>query len=292
MSRELILYCDESDSSGRHFGNFYGGALVESIHQQEVIARLVSTQQRLNLLGEIKWQKITEPYAQKYIEFISTVFELIREGKIKIRIMFTQNYFSAHRLTEKQREEGFFLLYYQFIKHAFGLRYAGRSQEKTGVRIYFDKLPDTAEKCAAFKGFVTGLSHNSDFRRAGVQIRQEQMAEVDSKEHVILQGLDVVLGAMQFRLNDKHKEKPEGSRTRGKRTIAKERVYKHILSEICKTYDGKRFNIGISTGMPGGMPDLWLNPYRHWLFKPTDGAIRPEFSKSAARKAKSPAITT
>jgi hypothetical protein len=40
MSRELILYCDESDSSGRHFANFYGGALVESAHQQEAIARL------------------------------------------------------------------------------------------------------------------------------------------------------------------------------------------------------------------------------------------------------------
>nr|WP_315169369.1 hypothetical protein [uncultured Limnohabitans sp.] len=62
----------------------------------------------------------------------------------------------------------------------------------------------------AFKGFVTGLNQNSEWRRAGISIRQDQLAEIDSKEHDILQALDLVLGAMQFRLNDKHKEKPEG----------------------------------------------------------------------------------
>ena len=37
---------------------------------------------------------------------------------------------------------------------------------------------------------------------------------------------------MAFRLNDKHKIKPPGQRTRGKRTIAKERLYKHISQRI------------------------------------------------------------
>ncbi|MFN7692922.1 MAG: DUF3800 domain-containing protein [Burkholderiales bacterium] len=280
MSRELILYCDESDISGRHFGNFYGGALVESVHQQEVIARLQAKKTELNLLGEVKWQKITEAYAQKYMDLTSEVFALVGEGKLKLRIMFTQNYFSAHRLTESQRENGFFLLYYQFIKHTFGLRFAGKPDAPApSVRIYFDKLPDTDEKCAAFKGYVTGLNHSAELRRAGVQLRADQLAEIDSKEHVILQALDIVLGAMQFRLNDKHKEIPAGATRRGKRTVAKERVYKHILAQICALYDGKRFNIGISTGRPNGMQDLWAQPYRHWLFKPADGAIRPEFAK-------------
>jgi hypothetical protein len=285
MSRELIIYCDESDSSGKHFSNFYGGALVESMHLDDVLSRLASKKASLNLHGEVKWQKITEPYAQKYIDLATEVFDLVREGKLKLRIMFTQNYFSAHRLTTEQRENGFFLLYYQFIKHAFGLKFAAQpGLPHTGVRIYFDKLPDTAEKCLAFKGFVSGLNQNSEWRRAGVFIRQDQLAEIDSKEHDILQALDLVLGAMQFRLNDKHKEKPEGSHRRGKRTIAKERVYKHILEQICLTYGGKAFNIGTNTGKPNGMQHLWSDPYRHWLFKPSDGAIRPEFSKKRKEK--------
>lgn len=289
MARELVLYCDESDSAGKHFGNFYGGALVESSHLAEVIERLEACKTKLNLLSEVKWQKITEPYAQKYIELASEIFGLVREGKLKLRIMFTQNYFSAYRLTSEQRENGFFLLYYQFIKHAFGLKHGGLPDfQAAGVRIYFDKLPDTAEKCAAFKGYVTGLSKSVDFRRAGIVIRQDQLAEIDSKEHVVLQALDLVLGSMQFRLNDKHKEKPEGSNRRGKRTIAKERVYKHVLTEIRETYGGKAFNVGTNTGRPQGMQSLWVDPYRHWLFKPSDGAIRPEFAKNSTKNKKAP----
>lgn len=280
MARELVIYCDESDISGRHFANFYGGALVESRHLEEVIARLEGSKQALNFLGEVKWQKITENYAQKYIDFVSEIFALMGEGKLKLRIMFTQNYFSAHRLTREQRENGFFLLYYQFVKHAFGLRFAGIAGQTTGVRIYFDKLPDTAEKCAAFKGYVSGLSKNHGFRQAGVTIRQDQIAEVDSKEHVVLQALDIVLGAMQFRLNDKHREKPEGARTRGKRTLAKERVYKHINACIRQLYGGKQFNIGVSTGRPDPRgTHEWADPHRHWLFIPRDAVVKPEFAK-------------
>jgi hypothetical protein len=282
MARELILYCDESDASGRHFANFYGGAVVESRHLAEVIARLSARKETLHFHGEVKWQKITENYAQKYMEFVDETFALMTEGKLKLRVMFTQNYFSAHRLTSEQRENGFFLLYYQFVKHAFGFRYAGTPGRATSVRIYFDKLPDTAEKCASFKGFVSGLSKWKSFRDAGMVIRQDQIAEVDSKDHVVLQALDVVLGAMQFRLNDKHLEKPEGSRVRGKRTIAKERVYKHINGCIRALYGGKQFNIGTSTGRPEAAA-AWQNPYRHWLFKPKDGAVRPEFAKVRKR---------
>ncbi len=41
-----------------------------------------------------------------------------------------------------------------------------------------------------------------------------------------------------------HKEIPEGRHTRGKRTIAKELVYRHILARIKAIYSG--FNIGVS----------------------------------------------
>jgi hypothetical protein len=285
MTRELILYCDESDSSGRHYGNFYGGALVESKHLAEVIHRLESSKIRLHFFGEVKWQKITENYAEKYIEFATELFALMSEGKLKLRIMFTQNYFAATRLTPEQRENEFFILYFQFVKNAFGLRFAGVPGQQTGVRIYFDKLPDTAEKCAAFKGFVSGLNKNQGFRSAGVSIRQDQIAEVDSKDHVVVQALDVVLGAMQFRLNDKHLEKPEGSRVRGKRTLAKLRVYKHINRSIRALFGGKQFNIGTSTGRPDGTAaHEWVDPYRHWLFRSQNAVTRPEFSKVRNRR--------
>ena len=85
-------------------------------------------------------------------------------------------------------------------------------------------------------------------------------------------------------MNDKHLEKPEGSRVRGKRTIAKERVYKHINACIRALYGGKQFNIGVSTGRPGPAgTHEWQDPHRHWLFKPKDAVVKPEFAKERNR---------
>lgn len=277
MARELIIYCDESDQSGKHYANFYGGLLVESLHLQEAEDRIRAVREALYLRDEVKWQKISHAYAGKYIALMDELFDLVVEGKIKIRIMCTQNYFSAARLTSEQRENGFFMLYYQFIKHGFGLSHAGVAGTTTRLRLLFDQLPDTLEKRQAFKGYLGGLDRWQAFRRAGIQLSSEMIGEVDSRDHQLLQCVDVVLGAMQFRLNDKHLEKPAGSRIRGKRTRAKERVYRHILQRIRAIRPG--FNIGISTGDDGSKVNRWRHPYRHWIFRSENAVVRPEFGK-------------
>ena len=77
----------------------------------------------------------------------------------------------------------------------------------------------------------------------------------------------VVMGAIQFRLNNHHTEIPDGKHRRGKRTIAKEKLYKTILSEICTIHPN--FNIGTSTGSRGYQNPHWESPYEHWLFEPS-----------------------
>lgn len=75
---------------------------------------------------------------------------------------------------------------------------------------------------------------------------------------------------MAWRLNDGHKKKPGGAYQRGKRTIAKEKLYKHILILIHKFYTN--FNIGINMdSFP--VENRWLKPYRHWKFTPRDFTI-------------------
>ena len=274
---QLIIYCDESDIAGKHFGNFYGGLLIDAHRQSIVEQRIKACCSSLRLNDEIKWQKISTAYAEKYIALMDELFDIVAEGDIKLRIMFTQNYFAPRRLSPEQGEQGFFILYYQFIKHAFGLRYAGADGQRASVRLMFDQLPDTLEKRARFKAYLAALDRSPEFRHSGISLNASDIAEVDSKQHVLLQCIDVVLGAMQFRLNDKHREKPSGARLRGKRTIAKEKVYKHILSRIRQLYPN--FNPGRPTSVRGEMSNLWRDPYRHWLFVPKDAQVRPEFAK-------------
>jgi hypothetical protein len=268
LAIEYVIYADESVGRAAFYSNFYGGALVRSPDVQSVAQALRTVKSDLNLHSEVKWGKVTGNYVVKYQDLMSVFFNLMNEDRIKVRVMFTKNSLEPVGLSAYQWEHRYFLLYYQFIKHAFGLQHAVESDglDSVRLRVYLDQLPDTKEKAAQFKGYLHGLERNPDFKRARVLIPQDQITEVRSHEHEVMQCLDIVIGAMQFRLNDLHKRKIPGTSRRGKRTIAKEKLYKHICREIRRLYPG--FNVGVSTGIPRGPADRWRHPYRHWLFVP------------------------
>lgn len=267
--RQYVLYCDESAKSGAHYSNFYGGVLLDASDRQAVELALLSKKQELNLFGELKWTKVTENYLDKYIEFIELFFDFVESSKIKVRIMFTHNYHRARGLSEQQLEDRYFILYYQLIKHAFGLCYCNPSGvDEVGVSVLLDDLPDTKEKVEIFRHHISNISTTDLFRGRKILFPYHDVAPVKSHEHNILQGLDIVLGSIQFRLNDQHLAKPEGQSRRGRRTIAKEKLYKHISGRIRRIYPN--FNIGNSTGHGGDLASRWLHPYRHWLFVPSE----------------------
>jgi hypothetical protein len=264
--KQYVLYCDESVASGAFYSNFYGGVLISGSQVHAVSHRLQSVKLAHNLLGEVKWQKVTDNYLNKYIALMDAFFDEITAQRMKVRIMFRQNARKAAGLTPLQVEQSFFILYYQFIKHAFGFAVMPAHARPVQLRVYFDQFPDTGEQVARFKGYILGLNASRAFQRSRLAIAPEDLAEVRSHDHTPLQCLDVVLGAMAFRLNDLHKAVPEGQRRRGKRTIAKERLYRHILARIRALHPN--FNIGITTG--GGPDAGWGAPYRHWAFLPAD----------------------
>jgi Protein of unknown function (DUF3800) len=260
-----IIYCDESDGRGRYYSDFYGGALIQADLRESLEEVLNSSKGKST--GEMKWTAIGPHNEADYIDFVDTIFELMKEGFLKLRIMFTQNINQIEKGTYV-KEERFFKLYYQFVKHAFGLRYSNPSSLKNiDVILYLDDVPDTKEKFSKFKDYMSSLSDFPVLKAARVRIRRDDIAEINSKNHIILQAVDVILGSIQFRLNDKHKEIQPGNRKRGKRTRAKERVYKHINRRIRELYPN--FNIGGSTGQSDGPHVRWTHPYRHWCFVPT-----------------------
>lgn len=265
---EYILYCDESSEKGSKYSDFFGGCIVSSKDYHEVSTALELTKKRLNLNGEVKWTKLTENYLDKYIELMTEFFGFIKSGKVKVRIMFRRNDDVPSDMAIRAADDKYFKLYYQFIKHAFGLKYIRSKNEPVYIRIYLDQLPDKKEKCAKFKRYLMDIPEINDFAESCIIIREGDVAEVRSHDHVILQCLDVVLGSMYFRLNHLHKAIPSGESKRGKRTVAKETLYKHIHWHISEIFPN--FNIGESTGTRGySYPNhKWEQPYRHWKFVP------------------------
>jgi hypothetical protein len=266
-----VIYCDESEEKGKFFSNFYGGALLREADRQAMEAELNTVKAERNLKGEAKWTKIGEYNEAAYIALVDKAFEFMAAGLLKVRIMFTQN---INQVQHLEYEEGaaYFKLYYQFIKHAFGLEHCNPKRETDiSCAVLLDDAPDTKERLDNFKKYLAGLSLLGGFLHARVRIAKTDVAEVNSCDHVILQVVDVILGSMQFRLNERHRDIPQGKKRRGRRTRAKERVYKHINARIREIYPG--FNVGASTGHAEGIASRWLHPYRHWKFEPK-GAIQ------------------
>lgn len=271
MAAEYIIYCDESDEKGKFFSNFYGGALVRGQHYTEVVEAIRAKKKEQNLFKEVKWQYVTENYENKYIALMDTFFDLVKADKVKVRIMFTQNRYVAKGLTKRHIDEKYFILYFQFIKHAFGLDCSPILDGGVHLKIYPDRIPDTAAKVENFRSFVVGLARQPSWRERGIKIHPDNVADVESKEHEILQCLDIVLGGINFKLNNKHRELTARNGTRrGSRTKAKERVYKHLKARIQDIYP--RFNVGANTGFHAE-DCYWTDPYRHWLFKPRERIV-------------------
>jgi hypothetical protein len=231
---------------------------------------------RLGLTSEIKWVKVGPGIVERYEQFIALFFKQILARRAFMRVMFTHNVRVPTGLTPEQASNSYYQLYYQFLKHGFGLAHLPTHAEPPRLRIYLDEIGDTREQVTIFKGFVRGLPDTKTIRAAGGLILEDSaITEVRSHDHIVMQALDVVLGSVTFRLNNKHQEKLPGKNERGKRTIAKERLYKFILAEIKRVTGKQGFNIGISTGVSEFPAGRWSDPYLHWCFTPREHAINP-----------------
>ena len=126
-----------------------------------------------------------------------------------------------------------------------------------------------------FLDAIYNLNSTVGFEKANIHIAEGDVAEVNSKKHLPLQVMDLVLGSICFRLNDKHLIKDiDGKRAR--RNIIKESLYKYIRAKICKLHPG--FNVGTNTGITK-LADRWEQPYRHWSFVPNNSIVNEDIPK-------------
>lgn len=269
------IWLDESDKEGEFYSNFYGGILIKSEDLDNVLRMMSNIVEELEIKEEIKWQKVNAFYLERYKKIVEFIFDLLRTGLVKIRIFFRNNQYQAVGLTNEQKKHIFPLLYYQFIKHYFGLQYSNNTWKPLYVSLLLDDIPLKGEDKETFKNFLSNLSNDAGFKKANVIIRKDDIYEVNSSKHIPLQFMDLILGSICFRLNNKHKVKDSLTNKRGKRTVCKEKLYKFINMKIRELKPG--FNIGESTGIQH-VEDRWNMPYSHWSFK-SSNYIR-DFSKS------------
>lgn len=259
----IFIWLDESDRHGEFYSNFYGGILVPSKHHREVIERMHSIVTETGINDEIKWQKVNEYHYERYLRVVDELFDLAKEDKLKIRIFFRHNQFTASRLKPDEKKADYQMLYYQFIKFAFGLPFANENLDS--MTLFIDEIPLRQIERDEFLSHIRSLANDPVLKGKGLKIAEDGIIEVNSKHHLPLQFMDLILGAICFKLNEKNKLKAEGENKIGKRTLVKLKLYKHINTRIREIYP--YFNIGVTT--PIRIPsDSWTQVYRHWSFIP------------------------
>ena len=263
---EYILYCDESAPKGEKYSDFFGGCIVRADRLHQIEDALNAKKAELHLGGEIKWTKVTENYKDKYCEVIHLFFDYVRSGDIRVRIMFRKTADQYVHTDETGKDDRYFKLYYQFLKHSFGFSTCQAITGSYFVHVLLDELPDHSSTADSFKDYIVRLPETLRDKDTGLHIRKRDIGEVRSHDHVLLQCTDIVLGSMYFRLNELHQHIEDGKKIRGKRTRAKEAVYKCIYREIAEIHPN--FNTGTSTGARNYDYPHWESPYEHWLFTP------------------------
>lgn len=264
--KKIIIYSDESVEKGRYFSHFYGGAILPEENIHEIETQLLNKKNELGITAEMKWNKITPQFKQQYIEYIELFLNLMIDGRFKMRIMFQQNDLVPINLTTDQLDNSFLRLYYQFIKHGFGLSYLDKYEHGYQLKLNLDDLPTNKKQVSQFKHYLSALNESPEWRRVNLNLNVNDISNIDSKKHCILQGVDIVLGAMQSKLNNIHTKTQNGERRRSKRAKAKSTVYDTIISKINITRPN--FNVGISTGTDGNLENRYKAKYAHWNFKP------------------------
>lgn len=272
----IYIWLDESDKKGPYFSNFYGGILIKSDDLSEVLAESKALLEKLGIWEEIKWQKVNKHTFDAYTAVVDFIFKLLSENKAKIRIFFRNNQNKPTKLTEEHRRNEFTILYYEFIKNAFGLQYCDMPDGYKDVYLYLDEIPASGPQIAQFRHYLVKLNNDKDFSRNHVRFHESRIIEVKSDKEIPLQFLDLILGAICFRLNNKHLLKDPLTGKRGVRTKLKEKLYKYIDKKIRELRPN--FNIGISTGI-SCFSDKWNLPYSHWSFVPSSHEVDHSLSK-------------
>lgn len=272
-----IIYCDESFTQGGsyRYHHYYGGILIEESQATNLEKFLKETCDNFRIDNrELKWQNVDKASLNLFQTFINAFFDKLDEGWFKIRILFLDRYFSPQQLTEYHHEHGFYILYYIFITRAFGLQYGWKNTNPIVLRLFFDKLPDENVKSERFKAFLRTIEEHPLFSERKLKIPSDGISEIDSKRHLIAQAIDLVIGAIGFRMNDLYKVK-QANGQRGKRTIAKEKLYKVIYWRLHKH---GVINPGVSKGLKN-REDLWNDAARLWRLRPEEFKLNSSWIK-------------
>ena len=269
------IYADEAWTHGGEPPNrywcFYGGILGEQSASDRLDTEIRDILRNRNVRGEVKWSKLSAQNIDCYKELIDCLFRHIRSGNIKYRQMFLDRSYVPLPRREGEDDSDLtiqFKLYYQFLKHSFGLQHlpVSATREPIDLLIRLDSHSSQGHKDSleSFALQIPRLVERSDLR---IQLTFHNSARIPR-----MQICDLLMGAAGSHGN-KMQLRREGGR-RGMSSKQKLRVdlcghiYNGLRQIDHETRGSNAFNWFESTGLGDSPANAFNHPVQIWKFKP------------------------
>lgn len=186
----IEVYCDESRPEviyGQNSLDRYmviGGIWIPRNARKNVKNEIKKLKEKHNLYGEIKWRNVSPSKIDFYLELVDLFFNT-PELRFRCIVVDSHNV-DLEAYHESDSELGFYKFYYQLLKH-----WIGNWEE---YWIFLDhkknKLPDRLHTLERVLNNST-----SGFIR--------EVQAIESKESLLIQMADVLMGAVGYKIHDK-----------------------------------------------------------------------------------------
>jgi len=277
MSAKYEIYADEGWTHGGQPPNrywcFFGGIFGEESDLERLNTELQKIKAAHEVKSEIKWTKVGANNITCCQAMVDCLFWHIRASKVKYRQFFVDRALVWTPTSGEQPDSDLtvqFKMYYQFLKHAFGLRYLPRNvnSPQSSVMIRLDDHPSPTHKEALveFAERLPMFLHRPDL--------QISVSFLNSGKHERLQICDLLMGAAGFYGNRHHEHRKPGQRGMSEKQRLKKslawHIYTHLRNLDAEERGSKNFNWFESTGLQGNQQNLFNYKARMWKFQPTE----------------------
>lgn len=192
---------------------FFGGIFGSQSLLGRLETELIKIKQVNNLASaEVKWSALKPAKLLAYIQLIDCFFDHLDSANLTYRQMFRDRSFvycdqSGNTSSEKTELDVQFMLFYQFIKHSFGIQFLPVIHDvKHEILVRLDGHSSQRHK-DDLECYINNL--NQHWGRNDIIVKA---SFIDSKSSNVLQLCDVIMGAAGSYGNKQHQLRSNGQR--------------------------------------------------------------------------------
>ena len=279
MTNIYEIYADEAWTHGGEPPNrywcFFGGIFGSESSLERLNTELKKIKAANNIKGEVKWTNVAERNLSCYKEMVDCLCSHIRTSDIRYRQQFSDRALVRIPLPGEPAVTDLtvqFKLFYQFLKHAFGIKYMARSENDNILLLARLDDHSSVKHKQDLREFVQGLPEY--WGRTDLIIK---VSFIDSKKHERLQICDLMMGAAGFYGNKFHMRRNHGrggaahhgmSQSQKIKLDLAKHIYNQLRSIDAMFRNSKAFNWFETTGLNGDLTNQYNDKIRIWKFKP------------------------